>query len=137
MSDEAIKPALTPEEWAPPEKDGWEATGPRCLDDAGDFWIEGGEVWRRSEGLEELVRNRHGLAALCLCGQPFGFTREDVEAIEAEAQGLLRAALWCPEGYSVDNPIDAMSNAEFRAKAARLQSLASRIAALLPPEDAK
>jgi hypothetical protein len=60
---------------------------------------------------------RHALAALCLHGQPFGFTREDVK--------LCRLVIpWIYQRWdeSVRPEMDA------------LESLASRIEALLPPE---
>lgn len=61
---------------------------------------------------------RHAVAALCLYGQPFGFTREDVQALEELRQGFMTASY----GRGNGSPIE-------RA----LASLADRIAALLPP----
>lgn len=54
---------------------------------------------------------RHALAALCLYGQPFGFTRADLEALA-----------------------DVLRQPLARGTAAPLVGLSHRIAALLPPE---
>ncbi len=109
----SVSPALTHEEWFPKASADWTPTGPRCSDAMGDFWIEGGAIWRAVEGEgEQMVDNPHGLAALCLYGQAFGFTREDVDLLNK-----------------------AILQYHWREKPAiGLQSLASRIAALLPPE---
>ncbi len=56
------------------------------------------------------------VAALCLHNQPYGFTHEDVRTLRAA--GEESEAFY--DGYD--------------ANTARLRSLASRIAALLPPE---
>lgn len=59
-------------------------------------------------------RDRHKLAALCLHGQPFGFTREDVAVLREFRQASV---------YEVsDDEKDACDD------------LADRIEALLPPE---
>jgi len=58
--------------------------------------------------LETCGTTRQGMAALCLHGQPFGFTKEDVENLYATA----------------DEPGNH-----------RLYDLATRIDALLPPRD--
>lgn len=117
MSDE-IKNALTPEEWA-------------------QKLVKRDEVWAElsTEGDVEVYRwpsadwnpradappaLRHALAALCLYGQPFGFTREDVE-------GLSRRA---------ENEEDVSHMMGGRG-ASSLRSLATRIAALLPPEETR
>ena len=61
-------------------------------------------------------KDRHALAALALYGQPFGFTREDVEVLRR----VLRE--WTPLRESpIDLPVG-------------LATLAARIEALLPPE---
>ena len=87
-----MKPALTPEEWAHREK--WGAIAVGSASDP----------------------RPHALAALALHGQPFGFTREDVE--------------WLREMVDSDtNPETAP--VEFNAMCL---SLAARIEALLPPE---
>jgi hypothetical protein len=66
---------------------------------------------------------RHGLAARCLHGQPFGFTREDVVRC--------RRAAHAAEGRH-DQSGEWADYEDMEAWA----SLADRIEALLPPEDA-
>ena len=61
----------------------------------------------------------HGLGALCLHGQDFGFTREDVQIVGDVAE------------YLSD---DADNHEITGADALRVQDLADRIEALLPPE---
>ena len=112
MSD-AVKPALTPEEWSRLRPDlatrlAWGNPGTSDPDFCGTpdpfrFTSGGGEY---SDSLSVRPERRHALAALALHGQPFGFTREDVDLLWAANNG--------------------------RA----LDSLIARIAALLPPEDA-
>ena len=95
-----IKPALTAEEWA--SVGGWR------LDP--DSWVSVDYVgWCE-------VENRHAMAAVCLHGQPFGFTREDVEVLKAAAQSV----------YS------SMLSEDASEESAKLLSLADRIEALLP-----
>lgn len=115
MSDETVRPALTPEEWkllsceTPLEKValGMDASMSTML-----------VITHRTETGPILVgtRHLHQAAALALHDQPFGFTREDVET----CRGIADQA-------------DA-----FRLNAGAeqwLRSLADRIAALLPPEE--
>lgn len=90
--------------------------------------ISGDERWRENDSLNYgtmppflilywqtvndhmAVHDPHKLAALCLHGQPFGFTRKDVENLR----------LWaCDFPYDVDDIA---------------RDLASRIEALLPPD---
>lgn len=96
-----IEPAMTPEEW--------EDVEPVPADEGYDDAIYS----LASPGLT--LRGLHALAARALFGQPFGFTRADVE--------LLRE-LATPQGdwYREDE---------------RLVDLADRIAALLPPEKSR
>ena len=90
MSD--ISPALTAEEWA-----------------SFPNWPDAEHVV-----LEPLYYpSLHGIAAANLHGQPFGFTREDVEVL-TDAVGSVYSSM---EG------------------SAKLLSLADRIEALLPPEE--
>lgn len=97
-----MKPALSAEEWA-------KANGRGILDMAMD---SGDVAWEIVNDFPHSCagNSRHALAALCLHGQPFGFTREDVRA------------LWCI-ATNEDGPIDTW-----------LESLIARIEALLPPE---
>lgn len=96
MSDQRVTSALTPNEWA--------------TLDTEDAAIWDGEFVVHCE-LSHPPTNQHGLAALALYGQPFGFTQADVDA-------LLRIAS--------DEP----------KLAPPLLGLAARIAALLPPRNA-
>ncbi len=79
-------------------------------------------------------QERHALAALCLVGQPFGFTQEDVNALRHYAAWEKTAANWCPEGY-VFGTMDEINRLDRLAKADELLSLAARIASLLPPPE--
>ena len=99
-----ITPALTPEEWAILAK----------LSD------EGNQQFRLRDDSVEIYRiplireeSRHAVAALCLHGQPFGFTREDVKLLGEVGQNE-----WL-------QPDDMWE---------RVRSLSARISALLPPE---
>ena len=100
-----MKPALTPEEWAielaQEDAHGWPVGDPRArVGFDGDSWHP----------------KLHALAALCLHGQPFGFTREDV--------AFLR------ETTPADCGINGYTEKTARR---RLANLADRIEALLAP----
>jgi len=71
------------------------------------------------------VADRHGLAALALHGQPFGFTREDVASLEREANEL---KAWAS---AADTDTEGT---EMIGRCFILLGIAARIAALLPPE---
>lgn len=96
-----MKPALTREEWEAHEN----LLGRRLPIE----WEPGSVKYLEHEF-------RHAIAALCLYGQPFGFTREDVELLRELANDE-ESPLW-PGRYG-----DEFNN------------LADRIEALLPPED--
>ena len=111
-----IVPALTREEWAT-----FLAGNPVLNLDGAGFQDcphiqteHGGEVIVAVEdvylGLSGIAR--HAGCATLLHGQPFGFTREDVEALRQD-------------GWGYDEVHDQ----------AKLDDLADRIEALLPPED--
>ena len=93
-----IKPALTPEEWA-------------------DFRVYGEPVIlvNADPPYHTIIpEKRHHVAAVCLHGQPFGFTREDVRMLgEAFEMVNQRTMTDIDETW--------------------LRSLAARIEALLPP----
>ena len=90
----ATEPALTAEEWA------------RMPDVAGST--------PRTD-LPLYFPSRHGIAAVNLSGQPFGFTREDVTYLRSVGE-VLRGKVFGPvSGLHVDD-------------------IADRIEALLPPE---
>jgi hypothetical protein len=130
-----IEPALTPEEWAAREKfdgfcEGAKITkeGFRIVYDAGTAALDADQL-------------RHGIAALALHGQPFGFTRKDVGLLVRCAESCERQiAAWNAEAQirdmSTGSGVLAMvsSNRELEQRAQHFRSLAARIAALLPPD---
>jgi hypothetical protein len=100
MSETPTPPALSAEEWAhPPDT--------RTIRWACEEVFVG-------DGATLDTVSRHGLAALALHGQPFGFTREDAVSVGA---GVL-----------------ALRESGCDLLAAELQRVADRIVALLPPE---
>jgi hypothetical protein len=96
-------PALAPEGWA----DALEH--PREVD------MVVGWATSEAQGFTYRGDHRHGLSALCLYGQPYGFTRADLDALRS----VCRQNPDNLPGYGLP-----------------LVELASKIAALLPPEDA-
>ena len=66
-------------------------------------------------------RRPHVVAALCLHGEPFGFTWEDVATIRANCDGFQYVAR--TTGANLDGEVDKLLN------------IADRIAALLPPRE--
>lgn len=96
---EPIKSALTAEEWEQRE------TAYAALDAGGALIIGSSD----KPEIIPLDEDRHGIAALALYGQQFGFTREDVE--------FLRECC-----YELTDEIE------------KANSLADRIESLLPPE---
>lgn len=107
----AIPPALAVDEWAALQMP---ANGTVPADDHCSARIDGRNVRLMSDENERTTvppSQRHGLAALCLYGQPFGFTRDDLDTLRG-----LEELTFC-EGYGPET-----------------RSLIARIAALLPPE---
>lgn len=108
-----VSPALSPEEWATILQ-GKQVRRPN------HFELFMDEVWGVVVGNTGVAvpgihdAERHALAALALYGQPFGFTREDVDLVMEMMFNL--------------SPI--IRDPAFDADA---RSLASRITALLPP----
>jgi hypothetical protein len=104
-----IQPALTPEQWRKQE-----ATDRTWFieHDGVALW-EDGSVTVEEHG----PIARHGTAALCLYGQPFGFTQEDVEMLQAVHD--TRVAQARAIGVAYGHP--------------QWLRLIERIAALLPP----
>jgi hypothetical protein len=115
---ERIPSALSPEQWRswadPPDPDDPDR-GQTYGRDAIQYAITDAEA-----------PDRHALAALALHGQPFGFTWEDVEAVNDAAHEYRLIGI---------APIDPRS-AAYNAVADVLYSLTNRIAALLPPREA-
>lgn len=114
-----IEPALTPEEWA--DEGGGGAVN------RGDFMVyaprgmDGLVVGPPGPGHGVLIPTdlHQATAALCLHGQPFGFTWEDVDALRGLIE--LQAALRKTNGVPGDGGLSPFAR------------LADRIAALLPP----
>ena len=100
-----MKPALSAEEWL--HDDAWDTESFVCA-----FVSEGVLEVANTDGRPTgKTDNLHGVAALCLHGQEFGFTREDVDYLRGNAN---KEGFWEPE---------------------RRATLADRIEALLPPEE--
>ncbi len=130
-----IEPALSAEEWAEfLDKSRWhgDRVEGRTLFVASDC---GGEPYA-----EDVELDAHETAAKCLHGQPFGFTHEDVRRHREQA-ALLRDMEIEVESQG-DQQTDG-ENAEFIRQqherwireAAWHESMAERLAALLPPEE--
>jgi hypothetical protein len=115
MSDDTesreIQPALTPDEW-------------RVLTLRNAGKPVGGKV--RGQVVRDLPPDhQHGAAACALYGQPFGFTQEDVQALETAVFAIERA------GSQFDcSAADCDITMAERDAAARV---VAKIRALLPP----
>ena len=95
MTTEAkIEPALTAEEWERVLQEPWMPLNPNVED--------------------EILSDPHGMAAMALYGQPFGFTREDVDELIVAA--------------------DLCDDASHPETARHILTIARRIEALLPPK---
>jgi hypothetical protein len=119
MTQPTIAPALTAEEW---EEEVYIDAPGVCIDVQADILtiephemgtdVDTGEaMWRFDPARRIDPERRHALAAFALYRQPFGFAREDVEAIRTAAR------YWGLHLESAD----------------RLEAIAQRIEALLPP----
>lgn len=133
-----IRPALTPEQWrdehwygasTPLSVEGWVGNYPERLS---IYLMDEGRCCECPDpcpcptdaGHELTPGERHATAALCLYGQPFGFTREDVEALSHFGTASLAVA----------EPHPRDPTRPFWERAKRIDSIAARIEALLPPE---
>lgn len=115
-----IKPALTAEEWVAGRFLRHDGSCPSLHN--GDVVVDGCKV----DGADE----RHALATLCLHGQPFGFTWDDVDR-HREAANRDRE-IFHVAGLS-DDPDDDYVESEAAQRIEWHESMADRIAALLPP----
>lgn len=106
MSDK-IEPALTPEEWA--DEKMWNASPDPEMIGHG----------------EEGPKGLHRIAARALHGQPFGFTRDDVDRLRKAHPFTMTF----PDGTEVAGVQLDWVTAE------QVADLADRIEALLPPRD--
>ena len=102
-----IKPALTAEEWAAFLTN----HGQGMVGDRYSF------MGHHARGADDGEEDYQAAAALCPHGQPFGFTRDDLT--------WLAVAI---DGFETDS-------GHLELPGERLQSLADRIEALLPPEN--
>jgi hypothetical protein len=125
MTDD-IRPALSAEEWTPRVhykayvgSDGGDAACIRVDGDA-QRWMDTGDITIHNE---YCIDRPHALAALCLYGQPFGFSQEDVERLERVGNDYIA---WANDSDELDRNIE---------DGFALIRLASRIRALLPPEE--
>lgn len=101
---EKIEAAMTPDEWGT-----WQKHPPSP------------QEWDYATGELGGV-STHGLAALALYGLPEGFTWEDVDLLRRDV-----------EPVAADRAVGTGEQAAVQRLYDRLESLASRIAALLPP----
>ncbi len=103
-----IPPALTPEEWE------------GVLDSTDEDGAASADI------IEFAMGGRfHAAAAIALVSQPFGFSQEDVDALEAEWHDADCGALYALYDHECD--------CHKRPARERLYDLAAKIAALLPP----
>lgn len=129
-----IPPALSAEEWEKFQR--WQK-------EDGSRWIADGydsQLFHESASrIESPERQHHWVAALCLHGQDFGFTREDVDAVARAAAEIQSNLSRIPTDIA-SSFTATQSYAHYDAgmrhsrDAAILRSLAARINALLPPE---
>jgi len=96
-----MKPAMTREEWD---------TALRRMENHDRLDV----VWYES-------KSHHSCAALCLHNQPFGFTREDVDALDLLSQAKYIVLTWRGKEAFMDPK--------------SILSIKDRIEALLPPEE--
>jgi hypothetical protein len=135
MADQTIPPALAPGEWA----DGRVRLQFNPSDPEDQLLADVGSYGMEIDGWEIPPAKRHGLAALCLYGQPFGFTQEDVAELRDVAESWEQEAAISDEhqggaGARDDDRGMWGKNAEAcRRRAAINRSIADRLAALLPP----
>lgn len=145
-----LSPALTPEEWTvllaakrfrkvPYGSSLLAAVDPY----ASGFSFEGTDLCADSSGGEysDETFPRHALAALCLHGQTFGFTRADVRHLRQIAhdfyeEGAASDAREAAGEVLGERGLWGINATACRARSIVFASLASRIEALLPPSDA-
>ena len=141
-----MKPALTAEEWKvgrvwfrqPYGEDAIRGEAPNAPDKRIDFGVELVAdtpqtrddphlwVWDGSWAVQLDENTKHALAALCLHGQDFGFTREDVVVLRS-VQGEMEA--------SAKIALNVEAEAKWAITAGCIEHICDRIEALLPPEE--
>ncbi len=110
-----IKPALTAEEWMECQRSKMRDYNKAPMVH-GQFLV--------FAGMPQPISRLDAMAALCLHEQPFGFTHEDVEMLRRLFKQQMDMA-----HHVVRN------NKAMVSRATRIDELADRIEALLPPED--
>jgi hypothetical protein len=108
MSEEELKPALSPAEWVA-------------------VMSRQGQLLSLRESIGRTPFSSHALAALFLFEQPFGFTSQDV--IDEQEVAAYCAAMAARHAEAGDEP----TSKTFRELGERHAERASKIAALLPP----
>jgi hypothetical protein len=135
---EKIQPALTPEEWkrGGVRRGDWEE-GPGTDDEGrAALWCEGGSACWPFD-----LDDAHQMAALCLRGQPFGFTWEDVDDERAELAAIEESlSEWRArsEVEDISKYFDATFAdplGELGRRVARKRVRIAKIEALLPPRE--
>ena len=125
MTDE-IQPALTSEQWE------HKALAPDRIGRTTHWHLWGDDLEREKDcnGYNETVsiwsEERHAIAALALHDRPYGFTHDDVALLQRAEND---EAQWAYSYRGAGNGIAERHD----QRAAAYRSLASRIAALLPP----
>lgn len=124
---EPIKPALTAEEWSPIPEIQWQVNGR-------NFWLRSSDedhpghyvlmlgAERYGWSATQVDNHQHGIAALALHGQSFGFTREDARKLA----GIIEAY------HETESVLEEMLNDQ--AMFNWFKSLHDRIESFLPPE---
>lgn len=125
MSDTPPIPlALTADEWRP--KLCAEAyCGSECRNGIPAICVDGMDLQRWDGGVvtihnEYQIERPHALAALCLHGQSFGFTRQEADELRACTVALRQCSDFGETGLNL-------------ADAAALDRIAAKVRALLPP----
>lgn len=145
MTDE-ITPALTPEQWKAPkvyfrkpgiaQRNKWvngrlttEMEDYKTDEGYGVELAESGQmlVWDDSWAVHIEAENRQGVAALCLLGQPFGFTQQDVTD---ERMAYMDLVMLARQAQDMGDESMRLKRIE---QSRRHYERAAKIAALLPP----
>ncbi len=124
---EPITHALFPHEWEA-KRCSQAYVGSECVDGPA---MHAGEIHRwEADGVvtlnnEYVVRRPHAMAALCLYKQSYGFTQQDIAAMEFNTHGTSRKDLLplLPDGITIDSG----------AVQAICITVIQKIRALLPP----
>jgi hypothetical protein len=112
----SIPPALTAA--IPPEE--WTAQLARTPEERRKHLL-----WARDEADADGYLTIHGLAALALYGQPFGFTHEDIAALEEAVSQMVSL-----EG---DRSLGGAEGVQCEREQSAVRLVIAKITALLPP----